>query len=92
MLKTKSIESSGIIASERPSLVWYVIDEQSSKRFLQLSMHFCDRSTTVRRSHRSFRNWVQRPKPGAISRMLPAGTKGRIRGSRDRRHCMAGPP
>src|SRR3954451_5516082 len=80
--KTRSMEASATIGSERPSLTWNSMFFASAKRVLQCSMHFSARSTRISRSARSLRYCVHRPKPGAISRMVPVGTNEWMRGSR----------
>src|SRR3954447_7853404 len=80
--KTRSTEASATMGSERPSLTWNSMFFASANRVLQCSMHFSARSTRISRSARSLRYCVHRPKPGAISRMVPVGTNEWMRGSR----------
>src|SRR3954447_20887582 len=54
----------------------------SAKRVRQCPTHLSARSTRISRSARSLRYCVHRPKPGAISRMVPVGTNEWMRGSR----------
>src|SRR3954452_11529156 len=79
--KTRSTEASSTMGSERPSLTWNSMFFASAKRVLQCSMHFSARSTRINRSARSLRYCVHLPKPGAISRMVRAGTYAWMRGS-----------
>src|SRR3954453_11674964 len=90
--KTRSTEASATIGSERPSLTWNSMFFASAKRVLQCSMHFSARSTRINRSARSLRYCVHLPKPGAISRMVPAGTYAWMRGSRAPYQSAGVPP
>src|SRR6516164_352062 len=70
-----------------------IVDEvrdvgQSANRCWHLSMHFSVKSTRTSRLHKSLRNAVHRPYPGAISRIVSAGTKALMRGRREPYHCM----
>ena len=73
-LKARSIERSSTIASDVPSFTCAVMCVSAAKRSLQRAMAFSAMSTITSSEQRSRRKCVQRPKPGAISRMRPVGT------------------
>src|ERR1019366_8050631 len=49
-------------------------------------------STAISCWQNPLRNWVQRPKPGAISRVVDAGMKFRMRGKIEAHHSRSVPP
>src|SRR3954469_3704692 len=88
----KSIEPSATIGSVSPSFTCVERCGTPAKRWRQAAMHSSERSTATSSSHRSLRKCVQRPKPGAISRIRPVGTKARMRGKTVVHHCASGLP
>ena len=91
-LNAKSTDPSSIMSSDRPSFTWYAILSSPANRSRQASMQAASRSTIDSVSQCSRRNAVQRPWPGAISRIDPAGRNRAIRGRTTPYHWAWEPP
>ncbi len=91
-LKMKSTERLLTPASRIPSLTIRCTWGKAAKRRLQMSMHTGLRSTATSCLQRSFRNCVQRPAPGPISRIAPQSKNRSIIGNSCSRHCLSAQP
>ncbi len=90
--KTRSKWPLGASARDNPSLTANSACLMPPKVWRHVVMHCADRSIPKYCLQAGRRNLVHLPKPGAISRIRPAGKKRWRRGSKDPNHCASLPP